>query len=74
VVLLCAKPCTLGHHIRIRSAALGGEFSGTVVSMSLTSVTILTTEGALKVPNSSVLAAAVGPFRLPSDAPASNLD
>ena len=41
-------------------------FYGTVLSMSLTYVTISTTEGILKVPNSSVLASAVGPFPTPN--------
>ncbi len=39
-----------------------GEFYGTVTSVSLTYVSVLTDDGILKVPNSSVLAAAVGPW------------
>jgi small-conductance mechanosensitive channel len=65
LVLLAARPFAIGNHIRVRSGALGGEFYGTVISMSLTYVTISTTEGILKVPNSSVLSSAVGPFRPP---------
>jgi small-conductance mechanosensitive channel len=42
--------------------ALGGEFYGTVTSVSLTYVSVLTDDGMLKVPNSSVWAAAVGPW------------
>jgi small-conductance mechanosensitive channel len=61
MVLLMARPFAVGNHIRIRSGALGGEFYGTVTSMSLTYVSVLTDEGMLKVPNSSLLAAAVGP-------------
>ncbi len=41
----------MGNHIRIRSGALGGEFSGTVTSVSLTYVSVLTDLGMLKVPN-----------------------
>jgi small-conductance mechanosensitive channel len=66
LVLLAARPFAIGNHIRVRSGALGGEFYGTVLSMSLTYVTISTIEGILKVPNSSVLSSAVGPFRPPA--------
>jgi small-conductance mechanosensitive channel len=62
LVLLMARPCAVGNRIRIQSGALGGEFYGTVTSMSLTYVSVLTDEGMLKVPNSSLLAAAVGPW------------
>jgi small-conductance mechanosensitive channel len=68
LVLLFARPFTIGNHIRVRSGALGGEFYGTVLSMSLTYVTISTVDGILKVPNSSVLASAVGPFPSPDQA------
>jgi small-conductance mechanosensitive channel len=66
LVLLFARPFSIGNHIRVRSGALGGEFYGTVLSMSLTYVTISTAEGILKVPNSSLLLAAVGPFPIPN--------
>jgi len=66
-VLLMARPFAVGNHIRVRSGALGGEFHGTVLSMSLTYVTISTTDGVLKVPNSSVLASAIGPSPRPPD-------
>src|ERR1700735_5477601 len=59
---LLARPFAVGNRVRVRSGALGGEFYGTVISMSLTYVSILTDEGMLKVPNSSLLAAAVGPW------------
>lgn len=62
LVLLLARPFAVGNRIRVRSGALGGEFYGTVVSMSLTYVSVLTDEGMLQVPNSSLLAAAVGPW------------
>jgi small-conductance mechanosensitive channel len=66
LVLLAARPFTVGNYIRVRSGALGGEFYGTVLSLSLTYVTIATPEGVLKVPNSSVMASAVGPSSRPS--------
>jgi small-conductance mechanosensitive channel len=62
LVLLAARPFTVGSLIRVRSGALGGEFYGTVLAMSLTYVSISTSDGMLQVPNSSVLAAAVGPW------------
>ena len=64
-VLLLVRPISVGHHIRVRSGALGGEFYGTVTSMSLTYVSVLTEQGLLQVPNSSFLAAAVGPWPAP---------
>jgi small-conductance mechanosensitive channel len=60
LVLLVARPFAVGNRIRIRSGALGGEFYGIVTSVSLTYVSVLTEDGMLKVPNSSLLAAAVG--------------
>jgi small-conductance mechanosensitive channel len=66
LVLLMARPFAVGNRIRVRSGALGGEFYGTVVSMSLTYVSVLTDEGVLQVPNSSLLAAAVGPWDRPA--------
>ncbi len=65
LVLLMARPFAVGNRIRVRSGALGGEFYGTVTSMSLTYVSVLTDEGMLKVPNSSLLGAAVGPWPRP---------
>ena len=62
LVLLMARPFAVGNRIRIRSGALGGEFYGTVTSMSHTYVSVLTDEGMLKVLDPSLLAAAVGPW------------
>lgn len=59
-VLLVAHPFGVGDHIRVRSGALGGLFEGIVLGMSLTYVTLHTEGGTLKVPNSGMLAAAVG--------------
>ena len=67
MVLLMARPFAVGNCIRVRSGALGGEFYGTVTAMSLTYVSVLTDEGMLKVPNASVLAAAVGPWDRPTN-------
>jgi small-conductance mechanosensitive channel len=69
LVLLATRPFTVGSLIRVRSGALGGEFHGTVLAMSLTYVSISTSDGQLQVPNSSVLAAAVGPWHPTAEDP-----
>jgi small-conductance mechanosensitive channel len=69
-VLLAARPFAVGDHIRVRSGALGGQFDGVVKGMNLTYVTIRTEEGTLNVPNSGMLAAAVGPWKKALVAPA----
>jgi small-conductance mechanosensitive channel len=61
LVLLVTRPFAVGDCIRIRAGALGGEFDGVVRTMNLTYVTVDTEDGLLHVPNSGVLAAAVGP-------------
>ena len=61
LVLLLTRPFAVGDHIRIRAGAYGGELDGTVRTISLTYVTVDTGDGPLHVPNSGVLAAAVGP-------------
>jgi small-conductance mechanosensitive channel len=59
IVLVTARPFTIGDHIRIRSGALGGLFDAWVEDMSLTYVTLRTDDGMLKIPNSSIMAAGV---------------
>jgi len=61
LVLLMARPFSVGERVRVRSGALGGPFEGVVSSMSLVYVTLDTDEGPIKLPNSSLLAAGVGP-------------
>jgi small-conductance mechanosensitive channel len=61
VVLLVARPFSVGDSIRIKSGSLGGSLEGTVSGMGMTYVTILTEDGPLSLPNSSLLASAVGP-------------
>lgn len=60
-VLITARPFRIGDHVRIRSGALGGIFDAWVREMSLTYVTLQTADGNIKVPNSALLAAAIGP-------------
>jgi hypothetical protein len=62
VVLLLARPFSVGDAIRIKSGSLGGVTEGTVSAMGMTYVTVITEEGPLSVPNSGLLAAAVGPM------------
>ncbi len=61
LVLLLARPYTVGEHIRVRSGALGGPIDGTVVGMDLLYTTLETEEGPVRLPNAGLLAAAVGP-------------
>ena len=60
LVLLVAKPFTVGEHVVIRSGPLG-EHEGLVVDMSLFYVDLVTEAGAVKLPNAGVLASAIGP-------------
>lgn len=66
LVLLFARPFVIGDHIRVRSGSLGGPLDGVVAAMGLTYVNLDTSDGLLKVPNSTMLAAAVGPWTGPS--------
>ena len=61
IILLSARPFRVGDRIGIRSCALSGLLEGTVTEISLTYVLLETASGPLHVPNSQVLAAAVGP-------------
>jgi small-conductance mechanosensitive channel len=70
VVLLLAKPFSVGERIRIRSGALGGIFDATVMGVSLTYVTVNTDDGILKIPNSVMLATAAGPIAAPRESAA----
>jgi mechanosensitive ion channel-like protein len=61
IVLLMARPFRVGDQIGIRSGALSGLLEGTVSEISITYVRLETVNGPIHVPNSQVLAAAVGP-------------
>jgi small-conductance mechanosensitive channel len=61
LVLLIARPFTVDEKVRVRSGALGGIFEGVVRSMNLAYVTIETEDGPINIPNSTMLAAGVGP-------------
>jgi len=62
IVLLLSRPFTVGQWVRIRSGALGGQLDGTVTEIGITYVHLDTGEGVMALPNSQVLAAAVGPL------------
>jgi uncharacterized membrane protein YgcG len=59
LVLILARPFTVGSHIRLRSGALGGIIDGEVISIGLTYVVIDMEDGHLFVPNLAMLAAGV---------------
>jgi len=61
LVLLLNRPFQVGQHITVRSGALAGTYTGLVLSIGLTYVQLDTDEGLILLPNSGVLAAAVGP-------------
>jgi small-conductance mechanosensitive channel len=67
LVLLFARPYRPGEYIRIRSGALGGPHEGTVSVLGLLYTTLRSAEGDINIPNSALLAAAVGPVPRPED-------
>jgi Mechanosensitive ion channel len=71
MVLMFARPFSVGDRVWIRSGALSGTIEGTVVDISITYVRLDTSDGLLFLPNSQVLAAVVGPARQPAAEPAS---
>jgi small-conductance mechanosensitive channel len=68
IVLLMARPFSVGDRIRVRSGAMGGLMEGVVSEIGITYVRLSTEDGVFSLPNSQVLSAAVGP------APASSPD
>jgi len=61
LVLLLARPYVPGERITIHNGGMGGEFTGTVVDAGVMYTVILTDVGEVKLPNSGVLASAIGP-------------
>ena len=61
IVLLSARPFSVGERVLLRSGPLGGEYEGLIVDMSLLYVKMLTDLGPVLLPNASVLTAAIGP-------------
>jgi small-conductance mechanosensitive channel len=68
LVLLLSRPFTVGDYIRLKSGALGGVTDGLVAEIGITYLRLDTEDGTLHLPNSQVLAAAVGPIARPQPA------
>ncbi len=67
LVLLFARPYVPGQRVRVMSGALNGPHTGVIVSAGLLYTVLETGDGPLNIPNSSLLAAAVGPSALKPD-------
>ena len=65
LVLLLSRPFNVGDFIRLKSGALGGVTDGLVAEIGITYLRLDTEDGTLHLPNSQVLAAAVGPIARP---------
>lgn len=61
LVLLFARPYVPGQRVRVMSGALNGPHVGVIVSAGLLYTVLDTDTGPLNIPNSSLLASAVGP-------------
>jgi small-conductance mechanosensitive channel len=61
MVLLIARPYVPGERVTIHNGGMGGAFTGTVVDAGIMYTVILTDVGEVKLPNSGVLASAIGP-------------
>ncbi|MFC0546068.1 mechanosensitive ion channel domain-containing protein [Kutzneria chonburiensis] len=70
LVLLVSRPFNIGDQIVIHSGSLGGPHLGQVVEMGLVYVVLETDDGVIRLPNSAVLAAGVGPRPVTDPEPA----
>jgi small-conductance mechanosensitive channel len=68
LVLLFARPYVPGQRVRVMSGAINGPHYGTIVSAGLLYTMLQTDVGPLNIPNSALLASAVGPSD-PDDEP-----
>ncbi len=66
LVLLFARPFVPGQWVRVNTGAMGGPFEGTILGQGLIYTTIQTESGIISMPNSGLLAAAIGPVGEPS--------
>jgi hypothetical protein len=69
LVLLLSRPFMVGDYIRLKSGALGGVTEGLVTEIGITYLRLDTEDGPVNLPNSQVLAAAVGPIAAPRHDP-----
>jgi small-conductance mechanosensitive channel len=65
LVLLFARPYVPGQYVRINTGAMGGPFEGTITYAGLMYTIIETAEGQISMPNSGLLASAIGPIPKP---------
>jgi small conductance mechanosensitive channel len=70
LVLLIVRPFTIADEVVLKSGPLGGEYEGLVTDMSLFYVKLQTTTGPVSLPNSGVLASAIGPGVRAAEEPA----
>ena len=70
MVLLLSRPFRVGDPIQLRAGALGGQIQGVVTEIGITYIRLDTGDTVMNVPNSQVLAAAVGPIPRHADKPA----
>ncbi|MFF5083627.1 mechanosensitive ion channel domain-containing protein [Actinoplanes sp. NPDC000266] len=70
LVILFARPYVPGTRVRVMSGALNGPHVGTIVSAGLLYTVLETDEGPLNIPNSALMASAVGPTTADVDVPA----
>ena len=68
LVLLFARPYVPGHQVRVMSGAINGPHTGVIISAGLLYTMLETPDGPLNIPNSALLAAAVGPAPAGSEA------
>src|SRR5207253_8763656 len=61
LVLLFAQAYVPGQRVRVMSGAINGPHVGVVISAGLLYTVLETPDGPLNIPNSSLLASAVGP-------------
>ncbi|MEA2487423.1 MAG: small conductance mechanosensitive channel [Actinomycetota bacterium] len=67
IVLLVVRPFTIGERVFLRSSI--GEYEGIITNMSMFYVTIVVERGPVSLPNSAVLASAIGPGARSDDSP-----
>lgn len=67
LVLLFARPYVPGERVRVHSGSLGGPHEGVVTGVGLIYTTVELDDGVINIPNSSLLAAAVGPAPVSDD-------
>jgi small-conductance mechanosensitive channel len=61
LVLLLSHPFGVGDTVSFRSGAFSGEIEGIVTEIGISYVRVETADGMIQLPNSQVLASAVGP-------------